>query len=90
MSVCRRPGCVSDAVEDGLCRIHDSGAGVSCSACRGTGYIRSCFVDKVLVKDPCDRCGGTGLRDQRRSKRVPHEEIQPVDRRGLITLASNE
>lgn len=37
-----------------------------------------------IVTDLCEQCGGSGLRDAKRSTVTPKAERVPIDQRGLI------
>lgn len=88
---CRFPGCVllNDGESD-TCVVHrDSMQGKSCEACHGSGWIRSSIQKgATIVKHPCDRCGGVGLRDAKKSTVAPKAERVPVGKRGLIEKAN--
>lgn len=90
--VCERPGCVAAAVADGLCTIHLRGLGVPCAYCRGSGRVVRVDGehDARTVSAACDRCGGTGLKDAKRSKLMPKNDRERVDERGLIAQSEKD
>src|SRR5690349_23488645 len=82
---CKFPGCVAQEP----CPVHRPGGaanlGKSCERCKGTGRANYKPQGAIhIITDLCDECGGTGLRDARRSTRTPKNEIVPVDERPLI------
>lgn len=85
MPVCSRPGCVAASVDGELCAVHKQRLGKPCKRCKGVG---SCFYVGQGLTMACLDCGGTGLADYKASapRRKPQDD--PVEKRGLITLAN--
>lgn len=86
MPVCRRPGCVAQSVDGESCAIHRDGLGRVCEPCRGTGNYNYVDPHGRASASPCDRCGGTGLKDAKVSHRSSKRD-DLVDARGLILEA---
>jgi hypothetical protein len=89
MPMCKRPGCVSQAPSGELCPIHAAGAGKLCQRCYGEGQMT--LTDKqgnTYGKCCCDRCGGTGLLDQKTSAARRRADDDPIEQRGLIKIAN--
>ena len=85
-TVCSFPGCVSLVPDGGVrCVVHRGRQGVRCEHCKGSGA----FVGDDRTRIPCDRCGGTGLKDARRRAPRAKKGADPVDHRGLIQRAED-
>lgn len=83
MTPCRFPGCVAASP----CPVHDTNAvalGKPCPRCHGTGNAIHKPGGIHIITDLCEQCGGTGLRDTKRSTIIPKHERVPVDDRALI------
>lgn len=85
---CKFPGCVAQAADgDEVCPVHATGAGKPCGFCKGTGRV---IRGTARAPEPCDRCGGVGVMDQRRRAAPVVRGADPVDARGLIVLAGED
>jgi hypothetical protein len=87
MMMCHIPGCIAAATNGESCYIHATQQGKQCESCKGAG--RRPHFDKRTGRlesyQPCDHCGATGLKDQRKGARRATSE--PIDDRGLIQAA---
>ena len=81
MDACSYPGCVVMAHPGHReCPVHEHPrGGETCVSCRGYGYI-----SMRSGRQPCDRCGGVGLKDKSKAKPSIKRGTDPVDQRGLI------
>lgn len=77
---CSRPGCVAGVVDGTTrCAVHGHRLQAPCKRCRGSGTAHYSSGTNI-----CDRCGGTGVSDQKTRTRTTPADPDPVDERELL------